>query len=545
MDNFAGQWLELRNLESIHPDPDEFPEFNERLREAMDTETRMFVSSIIHEDRSILDFIDGKYTFVNERLAKFYGIPGVTGDQFRRVSLDGTERSGVLTQASVLTVTSYPTRTSPVLRGKWVLENILNAPPPPPPPGVGSIDAKGGIVSGTMRQQMEKHRADPVCAGCHTRMDPLGFALENYDAIGRWRTHEGPLPIDASGSLPSGKSFNGSAELKQILASDREAFAECLTEKLLTYALGRGLESYDKPATKKIVAAVVANDYRFSSLINAIVESVPFQMGRGTDVSEPRVLRQAGIQPRGNSEMIITKKHISRRALLRGVGAAVALPVLDAMAPALTAAHAIAKKISPSRMVFAYVPNGIDMRNWTPEAAGRSFSFPQILEPLAPLQDDVLVLTGLMDHNGMALGDGPGDHARASASFLTGVHPKKTAGSDISVGISADQVAARKIGSATRLASLELGCEDGHLAGNCDSGYSCAYVNSISWRTATDPNPPEVNPRSGFRAPVRNGRRCCRSRRPGSQRAHRSKHSGCCLGRHETARNRAWRDRSP
>lgn len=301
VDNFAGQWLELRNLESIHPDPDEFPEFNQRLREAMETETRLFVSSIIHEDPSILDFIDGKYTFVNERLAKFYGIPGVTGDQFRRVSLDGTERSGVLTQASVLSVTSYPTRTSPVLRGKWVLENILNAPPPPPPPGVGSIDAKGGIVSGTMRQQMEKHRADPVCAGCHTRMDPLGFALENYDAIGRWRTHEGPLPIDASGSLPGGKSFNGSAELKHILGSDREAFAECLTEKLLTYALGRGLENYDKPATKKIVAAVVASDYRFSSLINAIVESVPFQMGRGTDVSEPRVLA-SGIQSRGNSK---------------------------------------------------------------------------------------------------------------------------------------------------------------------------------------------------------------------------------------------------
>jgi Protein of unknown function (DUF1552) len=196
--------------------------------------------------------------------------------------------------------------------------------------------------------------------------------------------------------------------------------------------------------------------------------------------------------------MIVSRKHLSRRTLLRGMGTAIALPVLDAMTPALRAATTTAGKLAPSRMVFVYVPNGIDMRNWTPAADGRAFTFPKILEPLAPLQDDVLVLSGLVDHGGMALGDGPGDHARASASFLTGVHPKKTAGSDISAGVSVDQLAARKVGSATRLASLELGCEDGHLAGNCDSGYACAYVNSISWRTPTAPNPPEVNPRAVF-----------------------------------------------
>jgi Protein of unknown function (DUF1552) len=196
--------------------------------------------------------------------------------------------------------------------------------------------------------------------------------------------------------------------------------------------------------------------------------------------------------------VIITRKHVSRRTLLRGLGAAVALPALDAMIPALSFGKTVAQKISPSRMVFVYVPNGIDMRNWTPAADGQAFSLPKILQPVAPVQDDLLVLTGLMDKNGAALGDGPGDHARASASFLTGVHPKKTAGSDISVGISVDQLAAQKVGKATRLASLELGCEDGHLAGNCDSGYSCAYVNSISWRTPTVPNPPEVNPREVF-----------------------------------------------
>ena len=196
--------------------------------------------------------------------------------------------------------------------------------------------------------------------------------------------------------------------------------------------------------------------------------------------------------------MILTRKHVSRRTLLRGLGAAVALPVLDAMTPALSIASSVSRKIAPNRMVFVYVPNGIDMRNWTPAAEGQAFELPKILSSLAPVQDDVLVLSGLVDHNGMALGDGPGDHARASASFLTGVHPKKTAGSDISVGISIDQLAAQKIGTATRLPSLELGCEDGHLAGNCDSGYACAYVNSISWRSATVPNPPEVNPRAVF-----------------------------------------------
>ena len=281
VDNFAGQWLELRNLDSAHPDPDQFPEFDEQLRQAMYMETRLFVNAIVHEDRSILDFLDGQYTFLNERLAKFYGIPGVKGRNFRRVELDGTERSGVLTQGSVLLVTSYPTRTSPVLRGKWILENVLNAPPPPPPPGVGSIDAKGGALSGTMRQQMEKHRANPMCAGCHTRMDPLGFALENYNAIGEWRTEDASQRIDASGVLPGGKRFTGSAELKKILASNREAFAECLTEKLMIYALGRGLEPYDRTATKRIVAQLAANNYRFSSLITGIVDSVPFQMGRG------------------------------------------------------------------------------------------------------------------------------------------------------------------------------------------------------------------------------------------------------------------------
>jgi hypothetical protein len=281
VDNFAGQWLELRNLDSVHPDPDMFPQFDTQLRKAMYTETHMYVEDLIENDHSILDLINGDYTFLNQRLAKFYGIPGVMGDEFRRVKLDGGERSGVLTQASVLTVTSYPTRTSPVLRGKWILENVLNTPPPPPPPGVGSIDAKGGPLAGTMRQQMEKHRANPMCASCHKRMDPLGFALENYNAIGQWRTEDANQPIDSSGVLPDGRKFQGSSGLKEILSQNREAFAECLTEKLMIYALGRGLENYDRPAEKKILVRLAQDDYKISSLIAGIVDSVPFRMGRG------------------------------------------------------------------------------------------------------------------------------------------------------------------------------------------------------------------------------------------------------------------------
>src|SRR5262249_11161084 len=218
---------------------------------------------------------DADYTFLNEEMARFYKIPNVAGPEFRKVSLAGNaQRGGVLTQASVLTVSSYATRTSPVLRGKWILENILNAPPPPPPPDVPNLDeAKVGSAA-SLRQQLEEHRKNATCAACHARMDPLGFGLENFDAIGAWRTQDGKFPIDASGLLPDGRSFKGPNELKAIVKADREAFAECLTEKLLTYALGRGLEAYDKPTVKQIAGRAAANDYRFSSLVLEIVQSL-------------------------------------------------------------------------------------------------------------------------------------------------------------------------------------------------------------------------------------------------------------------------------
>ncbi len=281
VESFGGQWLELRKLESVKPDRERFMEFDEYLLRSMRRETEMFFENIVRQDLSILDFLDGNYTFLNERLAQFYKIPGVTGPEFRRVDLTGTERGGVLTHASVLTVSSYATRTSPVLRGKWILENFLNAPPPPPPPDVPNLDESKIGQSASMREQLEQHRKNATCAACHARMDPLGFGLENFDATGAWRTQDGKFPIDATGTLPDGRSFKGPQELKAILRADRSAFTEGLTEKLLTYALGRGLERYDKPTVKKIASRVASENYRFSSLVLEIVKSLPFQMRRG------------------------------------------------------------------------------------------------------------------------------------------------------------------------------------------------------------------------------------------------------------------------
>lgn len=281
-ENFAGQWLEIRGLDAVKPDAKKFPEWNDALRDAMRTETTMFFQAVLRDDRPIADFIDGKYTFLNELLAKHYGIEGVKGPEFRRVDLtQNPERSGVLTQASVLTVSSYPVRTSVVRRGKYVLENILGAPPPPPPPDVPQLDNDTVGVSASLRQQMEQHRADPVCASCHSRMDVLGFGLENYDAIGRWRTMDGRFPVDASGAFPSGKSFATPAEMKALLLDNLPDFARCLTEKLLTYALGRGIEPDDRLTVREIVRQTAQHDYRFQAMIRAIVHSPAFLERRG------------------------------------------------------------------------------------------------------------------------------------------------------------------------------------------------------------------------------------------------------------------------
>jgi mono/diheme cytochrome c family protein len=281
VDAFGGQWLQFQALESVNPDRERYPTFDNHLRLSMRRETELFFESIVREDRSILDLIDGPYTFVNERLARHYGIGGILGPEFRKVYLaTAGRRSGVLTQASVLTVSSYANRTSPVLRGKWVLENLLAAPPPDPPAGTPRLDESKIATGGSLRQQMEAHRTNATCAACHQRMDPLGFGLENYDAIGAWRNEDGKFPIDASGKLPDGRTFSGPAEMKTILKGDRDAFAVAITEKMLTYALGRGLERYDKRTVQAIARRLAERDYRFSALVDEIVKSLPFQMRR-------------------------------------------------------------------------------------------------------------------------------------------------------------------------------------------------------------------------------------------------------------------------
>jgi hypothetical protein len=279
--NFAGQWLYLRNIAKVWPNPDVFPDFATNLRDAFEQETELFFESLLREDLSVLELLDANYTFLNERLARHYGIPNIYGSQFRRVTLSDENRKGLLGQASILTVTSYATRTAPTIRGKWVLENILGTPPPPPPPNVPSLGEgkKDGKLL-TMREQMEEHRKNPACASCHRVMDPLGFALENFDATGRWRTKEGETSIDASGVLPDGTKFQGPAELRKLLLNHPEQFVHTLTEKLLTYALGRGVEYYDAPAVREILRKAETSDYRWSSIILGIVNSAPFQMRR-------------------------------------------------------------------------------------------------------------------------------------------------------------------------------------------------------------------------------------------------------------------------
>jgi hypothetical protein len=283
VENFAGQWLQFKNIDVVKPDFRNFPDFEDQLRLAMRRETELFIEDLIRQDASVLNILDSDHTFVNERLARFYGIPGIEGPEFRRVDMSGTNRGGgVLAQASILTVSSYSTRTSPVLRGKWILENLLNAPPPAPPPAVPPLDETKVGNSATLRQQMEAHRKNPACASCHSRMDPLGFGLENLNAVGEWRETDGKLPIDPAGELPGGKKFSGPKELKAILLENRNAFVTGLTDKLLTYALGRGLERYDKPVVASIVRKMPENDYRFSALVLGIVNSLPFQQRRTT-----------------------------------------------------------------------------------------------------------------------------------------------------------------------------------------------------------------------------------------------------------------------
>jgi len=287
-DNFAGQWLEVRNLDEISPDPKKFPAWTLELKEDFRTETRLFFQYILSENRPLTDFVQAKYTFLNESLAKFYGITGVKGSDFRKVDLDTDQRGGILTQGSVLAVSSYPNRTSPTIRGKYILNNLLGAPPQPPPPDVPLLDDSKVGSDVSLRKQLEAHRANAVCASCHSKMDVLGFGLENYDAIGKWRTADGKFPIDVGGTMPNGKSFSTAAGMRGILLDSMPEVARCLTEKIMTYALGRGIEPYDKRAVDQIVKDLAADGYHFQTLIHEAVTSLPFQSRRGESAAHPK-----------------------------------------------------------------------------------------------------------------------------------------------------------------------------------------------------------------------------------------------------------------
>jgi mono/diheme cytochrome c family protein len=279
VDNFTSQWLGLKRLATFSPDPLAFPDFDDNLRRALSQETIMLAEAIARDDRSVIDFLNADYTFVNERLARHYGISNIYGSDFRRVALKDGTRGGLLGQGSVLTVTSYENRTSPTLRGKWVLENIMGSPPPPPPPDVPALKEESATSAKqrSMRERLEQHRVNPACSSCHARMDPLGFALDNYDAIGRWRTAEGVTPVNASGAMPTGEKFNGAGELKKILLQRSDLFVAAYTEKLMMYALGRGTEYYDQPALRQILREAKPDNYKWSALVMGVVRSEPFQ----------------------------------------------------------------------------------------------------------------------------------------------------------------------------------------------------------------------------------------------------------------------------
>jgi hypothetical protein len=292
VDNFVGQWLLLRNIESTEPSEPLFPDFDDELRASLEQETTLFVNDQIQRNRSVAELLSARYTFLNERLARHYGIAGVFGTRFRRVDLPAdSPRGGLLGQGSLMMVTSYPNRTSPVLRGKWVLDSLLGTPPPQPPPNVPALkDTGDGGKPATVRARLEEHRKNPVCAACHSSMDPLGFALENFDATGKWRTTDAGAPIDASGVLPNGTKFEGPTGLRDALLARKEQFVQAMTEKLLAYALGRQLEAYDMPAVRKVVHNARSDDYRWRTIIEGVVKSEPFLM-RTTSAAASNVAR--------------------------------------------------------------------------------------------------------------------------------------------------------------------------------------------------------------------------------------------------------------
>ena len=371
-ENFAGQWLYLRNLAIKDASTLEFPDFDDNLRNSFRRETELLFEHVMRNDSSVLELLTADYTFVDERLAKHYGIPGVYGSEFRKVTIADPRRQGLLGHGSILLVTSNPNRTSPVNRGVWVLKNILGAVVPAPPPvNIPPLEEAAGDVdfdSLSVRELMELHRSKPFCEGCHKIMDPIGLAMENFDVIGRWRTVDNGTPIDTAGQLVDGTHIDGPVELRAALLKYEEQIVRNVAEKLLIYAVGRGTEYYDQPVIRRIVRNAAAEDYRFSSLVLGVVMSEPFLRARdGESRRRRRGRRVARVAILRSRTMFIAKKHLPRRTFLRGIGATIALPLLDAMLPAGTALANTAAK-PRTRYSFVHLPHGAIMGQFTPKS---------------------------------------------------------------------------------------------------------------------------------------------------------------------------------
>ena len=455
---FAGQWLRLQDLYKVHPDPNFYPNFDDNLADAMRQETELFFNSLIDEDRSVLDFYRASYTFANERLAAHYGFPGVSGSHFRKVRYPDDTRQGLLGHGSILVLTSLANRTSPVLRGKWVMEVLLGTPPPPPPPGIPDLEETESSLDGrllTTRERMEIHRENPACRSCHRFMDPIGLALDNFDVTGKWRSLENGMPLDTRGDFYDGTPVTTPADLSQALLRRPLPLVRTFTENLMAYALGRRVEPYDQPAIRAIVRAAEADDYRVSTLVLGVVKKrrVPYETGFGAgSCRRPCSRRDAGFhhgrptdrakgtyRPGGSCTMqFITGKHIPRRTFLRGLGASAALPLLDAMIPAGRLGAEAKATSSPTRLVCIEEVHGLAGCNewgaaqnlFARPATGKNFEIlpESALSPLVPFQDRLTIIsnTDVRMAEAFTAPEIGGDHFRSSAVFLTQSHPKQT-----------------------------------------------------------------------------------------------------------------------
>ena len=513
VDNFGGQWLQLRNLRNKQPNSHEYPDFDDNLRVALQTETEMFFASVVREDRSLVDLMTADYTFLNERLARHYGIPGVYGSHFRRVTLTDDARRGLLGKGAILMVTSHAHRTSPVLRGKWVLENVLGAPPPPPPDVVPPFEEDAGAAKPrSVRERMEAHRRNPACASCHRMIDPAGLALENFDGVGAWRTRDGGTrgtPVDASGQLVDGTTINGVVELRQALLRQPDTFVRTVTEKLMVYALGRGLTGTDMPAVRTVVREAARDNYRFSSLILGIVRSVPFRMRVAAPAAEASGARASRCTDRGREAYAGSRRrgrHVHHQV--------VAVTPNRSEGPGHHAGPAAARRHGAGahadradrRGAHHALRRGVraDGRASEPLDAGDQGRRLRVQpDPQADREVPRPRQRGL-EPRPAAAGHPRRQHRHVADRQRTRSAPRPRTSVN---GTSLDQIIANKIGQDTVFPSIEIATEDftGYV-GACDTGYSCAYMNTIVVEVADAADPARDQPARRVRAHVRPAR---------------------------------------